>query len=98
MGSLAFTASKHTQQRGYFPAMPGVVHVPYPNPYRPVFAGDDQGLAVVAYIEQLMERNVPADEVAAILVEPIQGEGGYVVPPDGFLAGLRALCDRHGIL
>ena len=98
MGSLAFTASKHTQQRGYFPAMPGVVHVPYPNQYRPVFAGEDQGLAVVAYIEQLMERNVPADEIAAILVEPIQGEGGYVVPPDSFLKGLRALCDRHGIL
>jgi 4-aminobutyrate aminotransferase len=78
--------------------MPGVTHVPYPNPYRPLFAGDDQGRAVIAYIEQLMERNVPADEVAAILVEPIQGEGGYVVPPDGFLAGLRQLCDRHGIL
>jgi 4-aminobutyrate aminotransferase len=75
-----------------------VTHVPYPNPYRPLFAGEDQGRAVIAYIEQLMERNVPADEVAAILVEPIQGEGGYVVPPDGFLAGLRALCDRHGIL
>jgi 4-aminobutyrate aminotransferase len=98
MGSLAVTASKHTQQRGFFPAMPGVVHVPYPNPYRPVFAGADQGKAVVAYIETLMERNIPADEVAAILVEPIQGEGGYVVPPDGFLAGLRALCDKHGIL
>ena len=98
MGSLAFTASKYTQQRGYFPTMPGVVHVPYPNAYRPLFAGDDQGSAVLAYIEQLMERNVPAHEVAAVLLEPIQGEGGYVVPPAGFLAGLRALCDRHGIL
>src|SRR5437763_4528034 len=97
MGSLAFTASKPTQQRGYFPTMPGVVHVPYPNPYRPLFAGDDQGQAVVKYIEQLMERNLPANEVAAILVEPIQGEGGYVVPPAGFLAQLRQLCDRHGI-
>ena len=97
MGSLAFTASKHTQQRGYFPTMPGVVHVPYPNPYRPLFAGDDQGRAVLAYIEQLMERNLPANEIAAVLVEPIQGEGGYLVPPAGFLAGLRELCDRHGI-
>jgi len=98
MGALAFTASKYTQQTGYFPTMPGVTHVPYPNPYRPLFAGDDQGRAVIAYIEQVMERNVPAAEVAAILVEPIQGEGGYVVPPDGFLLGLRELCDRHGIL
>jgi 4-aminobutyrate aminotransferase len=98
MGALAVTASKYTQQARYFPTMPGVTHVPYPNPYRPLFAGDDQGRAVVAYIEQLMERNVPADEVAAILVEPIQGESGYVVPPEGFLSGLRKLCDRHGIL
>jgi 4-aminobutyrate aminotransferase len=98
MGSLSVTASKHTQQRGFFPSMPGVVHVPYPNAYRPVLVGADQGQAVIAYIETLMERNVPADEVAAILVEPIQGEGGYVVPPEGFLAGLRALCDKHGIL
>ena len=98
MGALSFTASKYTQQKRYFPTMPGVTHVPYPNPYRPLFAGDDQGRAVIAYIEQLMERNVPADEIAAILVEPVQGEGGYVVPPQGFLAGLRELCDRHGIL
>ena len=97
MGSLAFTASKYTQQRGYFPAMPGVVHVPYPNPYRPLFAGDDQGRAVLAYIEMLFERNLPPMEVAAMLIEPIQGEGGYLVPPPGFLAGLRALCDKHGI-
>ena len=99
MGSLALTASKYTQQAGFFPVMPGVTHVPYPNRYRPLFAGADQGLATLEYIENvLFQSNVPANEVAAIVVEPIQGEGGYLVPPDGFLAGLRALCDRHGIL
>jgi 4-aminobutyrate aminotransferase len=99
MGSLAFTSSKYTQQKGFFPAMPGVTHVPYPNSYRPLFAGADQGRAVLRYIEEvLFVHNVPPSEVAAILVEPIQGEGGYLVPPDGFLAGLRELCDRHGIL
>jgi 4-aminobutyrate aminotransferase len=99
MGSLAFTSSKYTQQKGFFPAMPGVTHVPYPNPFRPLFVGADQGKAVLDYIENvLFASNVPASEVAGILVEPIQGEGGYIVPPDGFLAGLRALCDRHGIL
>jgi len=99
MGSLAFTASKYTQQAGFFPTMPGVTHVPYPNPYRPLFAGADQGRATLDYIENvLFQTNVPATEVAAILVEPIQGEGGYIVPPEGFLKGLRELCDRHGIL
>jgi 4-aminobutyrate aminotransferase len=79
--------------------MPGVTHVPFPNTYRPLFAGEDQGQAVLNYIENgLFISNVPASEVAAILVEPIQGEGGYLVPPDGFLAGLRQLCNRHGIL
>jgi 4-aminobutyrate aminotransferase len=99
MGSLAFTSSKYTQQKGFFPTMAGVTHVPYPNQYRPLFAGADQGRAVLRYIEEvLFAHNVPANEVAAVLVEPIQGEGGYLVPPDGFLAGLRELCDRHGIL
>jgi 4-aminobutyrate aminotransferase len=99
MGSLAFTSSKYTQQKGFFPAMPGVTHVPYPNNFRPLFAGVDQGRAVLSYLEDvLFTSNVPPTEVAAILIEPILGEGGYVVPPDGFLAGLRALCDRHGIL
>jgi len=99
MGSLAFTASKYTQQAGFFPTMPGVTHVPYPNPYRPLFAGADQGRATLEYIENvLFQSNVPATEVAAVLVEPIQGEGGYLVPPDSFLPGLRELCDRHGIL
>src|SRR5579864_6287005 len=99
MGSLSFTASKYTQQVGFFPTMPGVTHVPYPNVYRPLLAGADQGQAVLEYIETtLFQSNVPPSEVAAILVEPIQGEGGYLVPPEGFLRGLRELCDRHGIL
>jgi 4-aminobutyrate aminotransferase len=98
MGSLSFTSSKYTQQKGFAPTMPGVTHVPYPNNYRPLLAGADQGKAVLNYIRMLFERNVPASEVAAILIEPIQGEGGYLVPPDGFLAGLRELCDEHGIL
>ncbi len=99
MGALAFTASKQTQQAGFFPTMPGVTHVPYPNNYRPIFAGKDQGQAVLDYIENvLFTSNVPPKEVAGILIEPIQGEGGYLVPPSGFLAGLRDLCNRHGIL
>ena len=99
MGSLSFTSSKYTQQKGFFPTMPGVTHVPYPNNYRPLLAGKEQGEAVLRYIEEvLFTSNVPPSEVAAILIEPIQGEGGYLVPPDGFLKGLRALCDRHGIL
>jgi len=98
MGALSFTSSKYTQQKGFAPTMPGVTHVPYPNSYRPLFAAADQGRAVLDYIRMLFERNVPPNEVAAMLVEPIQGEGGYLVPPDGFLAGLRALCDEHGIL
>jgi 4-aminobutyrate aminotransferase len=99
MGSLAFTASKPTQQAGFFPAMPGVTHVPYPNPYRPLFAGDDQGIAVLRYIEDvLFQSNLPPREVAGILVEPLQGEGGYLTPPDSFLPGLRRLCDKYGIL
>lgn len=99
MGSLAFTSSKVTQQAEFFPTMPGVTHVPFPNDYRPLLAGADQGQAVLNYIENvLFQSTVPGDEVAGILVEPIQGEGGYIVPPASFLPGLRELCDRYGIL
>ncbi len=99
MGSLAFTASKAVQREKFFPMMPGVVHVPFPNPYRPLFRGEDQGIAVLDYIENVIFKSVaPPSEVAGILVEPIQGEGGYVVPPESFLPGLREMCDRYGIL
>jgi 4-aminobutyrate aminotransferase len=98
MGSLSFTSSKYTQQKGFAPTMPGVTHVPYPNDFRPLFTGADQGKAVLDYIRTLFDRSVPPSEVAAILVEPIQGEGGYLIPPASFLPGLRKMCDEHGIL
>jgi 4-aminobutyrate aminotransferase len=102
MGSLSFTASKARQQERFFPTMPGVWHVPYPDSYRPLFPiphNGDEGDAVVNYIEHILFATaLPPDEVAAILVEPIQGEGGYIVPPKNFFPRLRALCDKHGIL
>ncbi len=102
MGSLSFTASKYVQQERFFPTMPGVIHVPFPDPYRPVLdmhREGDYGDAVVDYIERVIFANVlPSDEVAAVVVEPIQGEGGYIVPPPNFFPRLRALCAKHGIL
>jgi len=101
MGALAFTASKPVYRRGFLPLMSGVNHVPYPDPYRPVLAptSPDYGETVVRYIEDVVFASVtPPEECAAILVEPIQGEGGYVVPPDGFFPALRHLCDKYGIL
>jgi len=102
MGSLAMTASKPKYRRGFMPLMGNVVHVPFPNTYRPVLAarpGEGYGEAVVRYIEEnILHHLLPPDEVAGILIEPIQGEGGYVVPPPDFFPALRALCDRHGIL
>jgi 4-aminobutyrate aminotransferase len=102
MGSLSFTASKARQQERFFPTMPGVWHVPFPDPYRPIFPTPpkgDEGDAVVDYIENILFATaLPPDEVAAILVEPIQGEGGYIVPPPNFFPRLRKLCDEHGIL
>ncbi len=102
MGSLSFTASKARQQERFFPTMPGVWHVPYPDPYRPVFPipqNGDEGDAVIDYIENMLfPEALPPDEVAAVLVEPIQGEGGYIVPPPHFFPRLRALCNKHGIL
>ena len=86
-GALSLTASKAKYHAGFGPLLPGVHHAPYGR------------VADLAWFDEvLFERVVPASEVAAIVVEPIQGEGGYIVPEPGFLAGLRAICDRHGIL
>jgi 4-aminobutyrate aminotransferase len=101
MGSLSLTASKAIQRRGFGPLMPGVYHAPYPDRYRcPLGATPDTVAdACVDFIEhQLFTQVVSPDEVAAIVVEPIQGEGGYVVAPDAFLQRLRELTTKHGIL
>jgi 4-aminobutyrate aminotransferase len=102
MGAVTFTASKPTYHRGFYPLMNGVVHAPYPNPYRPVLerqSGEDYGETVVRYIEsEILGHILPPDEVAGILVETIQGEGGYIIPSKGFFPSLRELCDKYQIL
>jgi len=102
MGSVTFTASKPKYHHGFYPLMNGVVHAPFPDPYRPVLKtnpGEEYGEAVVRYIEdQILGHLLPAEDVAGILLETIQGEGGYIIPAPGFLSTLRDLCDRHGIL
>ncbi len=102
MGSVSMTASKSSYHKGFAPLMNGILHAPFPDTYHPILQslpGEDYGETVVRYIEeQLLGRIVPAEEVAGILVEPIQGEGGYIVPPPGFFPALRKLCDRYGIL
>ena len=101
MGSLALTASKAIQRRGFGPLLPGVYHAPYADCYRcPLGLKSDTCAAeCLDYIDhQIFVHLVSPDEVAAIVVEPIQGEGGYVVAPDQFLQRLRELTTAHGIL
>lgn len=97
MGSLSLTASKTKYKRGFAPLVPGVDHVPYPNPSA---AGSPEAALERTFgaLEDLLRTRVPADEVAGIVVEPIQGEGGYIVPPDGFHQRLREFADEHGML
>jgi 4-aminobutyrate aminotransferase len=101
-GSVTLTASKPHYHRGFFPLMNGVTHIPYPDPYRPVLhshPGENVGDATLHYLEEeIFGKVIPADEVAAIIIEPIQGEGGYIVPPPDFLIKLREICTRYGIL
>lgn len=101
MGSLALTGSKNVQKKGFFPMMPGAHHVPYAYCYRCAYGKTPDTCAVecVGAIEtELFRTTLPPDDVAAIFVEPVQGEGGYIVPPRKFFDELRRLADEYGIL
>jgi len=99
LGALSLTSSKSVQRRGFGPFMPGVYHAPYPDPYRFNGSADACAEASLSFIrDQILVHLTAPDEVAAVVVEPIQGEGGYVVPPKAFLEGLRALTKQHGIM
>ncbi|MDP9269060.1 MAG: acetyl ornithine aminotransferase family protein [Acidobacteriota bacterium] len=101
MGSLALTSSKVQQRRRFFPLMPGVTHVPFPDVYHRPAGTDAKQYAIdcARFIEEtLLKRTLPPEEVAAIVVEPFQGEGGYLPAPPEFMQELRAICNRHGIL
>src|SRR5438067_1279890 len=96
-GAMSLSGSKLVHRRGFSPLVPDIHHVPYPR--GPEAKLPDFGRRCVAQIEEtILKRVAPPDEVAAVFVEPIQGEGGYHVPPPDFLPALRDLCDRHGIL
>jgi 4-aminobutyrate aminotransferase len=100
LGAVSLTASKAVQRRGFGPLLPGVIHVGYPNPYRCEGSSPAAcGRQAVEFIErEVLGKLVAPDEVAAIFVEPIQGEGGYIVPPDDFHPRLKELTQKHGML
>ena len=101
MGALALTGSKSVQKKGFAPMLSGVTHIPYAYCYRCAYGKQPETCAVecVQVLEQQLFKTIlPAEEVAAVFVEPVQGEGGYVAPPKKFFDELRAVCDRHGIL
>jgi len=101
MGALAVTASDALYRRRLTGLLAGVSHVPYPYCYRCPLkhqSPETCGLACLNLVEKTLQTVVPPEDLAGILVEPIAGEGGYIVPPDGFLQGLREICDRHGAL
>lgn len=104
LGSLSLTSSKVAQRTGFKRQALDVVHVPFPNEFRNPFRAEDcgdggAGQGAINWIEErLFKTTTPPDEVAAIVVEAVQGEGGYVPAPAGFLQSLRRICDQHGIL
>lgn len=100
-GGMSFTASKPVQRRHFFPLVPGVTHVPYGYCYRCPFklTYPDCNYWCVDFIdEQVLQKYIPPEEVAALVFEPIQGEGGYVVPPPEYFQRLKKLADKYGIL
>jgi 4-aminobutyrate aminotransferase len=101
IGALSFTASKPVQRRHFFPLLPGVTHVPYPYCYRCPFKlpHPDCNYWCVDFIDEMvLQKHVPPEEVAGIIFEPIQGEGGYVIPPPEYFRRLKRIADKYGLL
>ncbi len=101
MGALALTASNTIYRQRLSGLLPGVYHTPYPYCYRCPLGHASRntcGLACLNLVEKALQTVIPPQDLAGIIVEPIAGEGGYIVPPEGFVQGLRELCDRHGAL
>ncbi|EFK07404.1 putative 4-aminobutyrate transaminase [delta proteobacterium NaphS2] len=101
MGALSLTASKTIQKKHYYPFVPGITHIPYPYCYRCAYnlCYPECGVGCVQWVEETLFRTtLPPEEVAAIFVEPIQGEGGYIVPPPEFHKALHKLARKYGIL
>jgi len=101
MGALSLTASKSTQRKGFGALLAGVEHIPYPNPYRCEHGhtAETCGAEILETLErQIFKRLFDPEEVAAIVIEPIQGEGGYVSAPKFFLQELQRICRKHGIM
>ena len=101
-GATSLTASKPAQRKYYFPLLPGITHVPYPYCYRCPFSCSSYSecnYRCIDFIdEQILQKYVPPEEVAAFVFEPIQGEGGYVVPPPDYFQRLKKLADKYGLL
>jgi 4-aminobutyrate aminotransferase len=98
VGTMSLTTSKTIYRAGYQPLMPGVFVAPYPYAYRYGWEEEQTSQWCLDELEYLLLSQTAPQETAAILIEPVLGEGGYVVPPTGFLQGLRSICDQHGIL
>jgi 4-aminobutyrate aminotransferase len=99
-GAVSVTSVKSKYRNHYEPLVPGIYFADYANPYRYPVGSTAQDTVdwALGSVEKIFNHYIPAEQVAAILVEPIQGEGGYIIPPPGFLDGLRRICDGHGIL
>jgi len=101
MGALALTSSSTLYRKNLSGLLSGVYHTPYPYCFRCPLKHDSPercGIACLNLVEKALETVVPPEDLAAIIIEPIAGEGGYIVPPEGFLSGIREICDRYDIM